>query len=597
MHSIRIKLAIAFAAMALLPLLVAGGVLVVQTRNVQIDETMRFQREVNLRVSGTVIEFVHTALDHLRLLVLLENLARSAPDRRDEMLALLGAHRDDSHRRLFEDILLVDPAGRTLGCASQRTDCHVEEPPFDVPVILKAIRHEDKYMGPVRFDETTGIPFMTVAIAERSAVDGSLEAVLATRLRLKEIWELVAQVRVGRHGVTYLTNENGRVLAHPDPSVVLRGDVLSEPGGEGVRPGLAGNEAVLVSQNLSFGTQHLVMITERPLDEVLDLVRRTLLDLAVILLGAFVLAALCALIVSKWFVLPIDLLGQRAAQIARGQFSGRVDLERDDELGALGRAFNAMSAKIEEQIKSLRAMLRERDQALKRLSASYDELEQYTHVSSHHLQEPIRVMVNSAELVQRTNSDVLDEMAARRLNTIRQRGIILLEMLNGMLLFASLSKRELKLEHVDAEQMTVALVRALLQQDDMPAFVLEHDPLPVIRVDRHLFELLLGNLLENAAKFRRTEPHTIHVAAKRDHGGWVISVSDNGLGMNPEYVDRIFGIFKRLHTLDAFPGTGIGLAMCRKIVELHGGKIWVRTKPGYGSTFLFSLPDNKETST
>jgi chemotaxis family two-component system sensor kinase Cph1 len=121
------------------------------------------------------------------------------------------------------------------------------------------------------------------------------------------------------------------------------------------------------------------------------------------------------------------------------------------------------------------------------------------------------------------------------------------------------------------------------------AFV-THDPLPEIRADASQLTLLFQNLVGNALKFQRANPPTVRVGARRDADSWRFSVADNGIGIQPEHRERIFAVFQRLHTLTDYPGTGIGLAICKRIVERHGGRIWVESELGQGSTFFFTIP-------
>jgi chemotaxis family two-component system sensor kinase Cph1 len=118
-----------------------------------------------------------------------------------------------------------------------------------------------------------------------------------------------------------------------------------------------------------------------------------------------------------------------------------------------------------------------------------------------------------------------------------------------------------------------------------------HDALPTLAVDATQMMQIFQNLIGNAIKFHSERPPEIHVGAKKEPGRWVFSVRDNGIGIQAQYFDRIFQIFQRLHTRHHYPGTGIGLAICKKMVERHGGVIWVESTPGQGSTFYFSLPD------
>ena len=119
---------------------------------------------------------------------------------------------------------------------------------------------------------------------------------------------------------------------------------------------------------------------------------------------------------------------------------------------------------------------------------------------------------------------------------------------------------------------------------------ISHDPLPTLRVNPNQMAQLLQNLIANALKFRDEQPPRIHLSARQEGGEWVISIRDNGIGFEQKYAEHIFQVFKRLHSQEKYPGTGIGLAICKKIVERHGGRIWAESRPGQGAIFYFTIP-------
>jgi light-regulated signal transduction histidine kinase (bacteriophytochrome) len=175
--------------------------------------------------------------------------------------------------------------------------------------------------------------------------------------------------------------------------------------------------------------------------------------------------------------------------------------------------------------------------------------------------------------------------------------------IRDLLLYSRLSAREKRVEAVDFEVLWTRAKADLVTEIDNSRAVLTSDPLPTVLGDAVQLGQVLQNLLANALKFRGVEPPQIHLSAKltssdpsppsKGAAEWVFSVSDNGIGIEPQYQERIFVLFKRLHTQTAYPGTGIGLSICKRIVEAHGGRIWVSSRLGHGATFYFSIPELK----
>jgi light-regulated signal transduction histidine kinase (bacteriophytochrome) len=146
---------------------------------------------------------------------------------------------------------------------------------------------------------------------------------------------------------------------------------------------------------------------------------------------------------------------------------------------------------------------------------------------------------------------------------------------------------------VDCEQVLGITIKHLALAIQESAAQITHDPLPIVAADGGQLGQLFLNLIGNATKYRGSAQPTIHVSCMRQGADWLFSVADNGIGIEPQYAERIFTVFQRLHTWDQYEGTGVGLALCKKIVERHGGKIWVESEPGKGSKFFFTLPGER----
>ena len=171
-------------------------------------------------------------------------------------------------------------------------------------------------------------------------------------------------------------------------------------------------------------------------------------------------------------------------------------------------------------------------------------------------------------------------------------------LINDLLVYSRVGTRGQGFEPADCNAVLARAVHNLLAAVEENSALVTHDPLPVLSADSGQLEQLFQNLIGNAIKFRSPEPPRIHISAGRQGGDWVFSVRDNGIGISPEYAERIFVIFQRLHGKQQYPGTGIGLAICKKIVERHGGRIWVESEPGGGAMFYFTLsaaPEERRT--
>ena len=242
------------------------------------------------------------------------------------------------------------------------------------------------------------------------------------------------------------------------------------------------------------------------------------------------------------------------------------------------------------------------------LARSNQELEQFAYVASHDLQEPLRMITSYTQLIAKRHGDKLDNEAREFINFAVDGARRMQTLINDLLAYSRVGSKGKPLEPVaGADCLKAALDNLKVALEEGKATV-TFATLPALFGDSVQLTQLLQNLVGNALKFHGTAAPTIHIGVERRHAPscpvptpqspvrqekpeeWVFSVRDNGIGIEPQYFDRIFVIFQRLHTQDQYPGTGIGLAICKKIVERHRGRIWVESKPGEGTTFFFSLP-------
>jgi PAS domain S-box-containing protein len=231
--------------------------------------------------------------------------------------------------------------------------------------------------------------------------------------------------------------------------------------------------------------------------------------------------------------------------------------------------------------------------AIDELEVSNEALERYAYVASHDLQEPIRTVVSHVQLLQRRYGDRLDEDAEEVLGYIVEGGLRMQRLVQDLLLLSRIGSKKRPFEPVDVEQVLLDVLRDHRHQIRELGAVVQHDPLPVVCGDPAELPLVFSHLLQNSLKFRSEDPPRVRITTEREDGWWRFAVADNGIGIEPEYFDRIFVLFQRLHTRDRYEGTGVGLSIVKKVVERHGGRCWVASTPGAGTTFFFTLPGDR----
>ncbi len=258
---------------------------------------------------------------------------------------------------------------------------------------------------------------------------------------------------------------------------------------------------------------------------------------------------------------------------------------------ALQRAHDELEIRVRERTAELRDSNRRLAQQARELARSNADLEQFAYVASHDLQEPLRMVASYTQLLVKRYRGRIDADADDFLNYIVDGALRMQRLINDLLAFSRVGTRGRELEPTPLAAVMQRVLANLKAAIDESGAAIRVDDLPTVWADATQMELLLQNLVSNGIKFRREAPPMIRIAALRGEGEWQLSVADQGIGIDPQYAERIFVIFQRLHTAADYPGTGIGLAICKRIVERHGGRIWVSAEAGSGSSFCFTLPD------
>lgn len=329
-------------------------------------------------------------------------------------------------------------------------------------------------------------------------------------------------------------------------------------------------------------------------------------------LAAFAISAGLQRLISE----PVLALASAARAVSeRKDYSVRAEKKSDDELGQFTDAFNQMLAQIQEQDSALRRAKEELEQRVgertrelelevaerkraeeilarqaEELARSNKELEEFAYVASHDLQEPLRMVANYTELLARRYGGRLDADAHEFIGYAVDGANRMQRLINDLLEYSRVGRRADPMSHVDCVDVVQQVLMNLQNVIENKGATITYGDLPV--VDGHPGQLLqlFQNLISNAIKFSGGRQPQVHISARCADHCWQFAVQDNGIGIDPRFSDRIFIVFQRLHGYSEYPGTGIGLAICKKIVERHGGKIWVESNPGEGATFYFTIP-------
>ncbi len=227
------------------------------------------------------------------------------------------------------------------------------------------------------------------------------------------------------------------------------------------------------------------------------------------------------------------------------------------------------------------------------LRRSNEDLQQFAYVASHDLQEPLRAIVSFSQLLEDKYRDKIDKDGKEFIQFITDGAKKMNTLIKDLLSYSRITTHAKPSKLHNIEKILKNVLYNLQESIKESDAVITYDKLPIIKVDRTQFTQLFQNLLSNAIKFRREEPPKIHIGAKKINAEWLFSVKDNGIGIDSKFFDKLFNIFYRLHTKEEYPGTGIGLPICKKIVQRYSGKIWVESEIGKGSIFYFTIIPEK----
>lgn len=326
-----------------------------------------------------------------------------------------------------------------------------------------------------------------------------------------------------------------------------------------------------------------------------------------IALGVFAatipLASMLGWLVGRKLVAPIVRLTVGSERIAGGDLNHRVDIQSNDEVGSLSKAFNRMTQTLQKTImdrdqeitnrkkteNTLEILNKDLESTVQQLSWANRELKEFAYIAAHDLKSPVRAIGSLAGMISNDCRDILNEQSKKQLDMLVQRTERMNEFINGILKYATFGHETVQKEKIDISDVVKEAINQVVAPKETVEIITEDD-LPIVIGQRTHMTQIFQNLLDNAVKYMDKPKGRIKIGCVEQDNFWKFSVADNGPGIEEKYFDKIFQIFQTLNRRDSVEATGIGLSLVRKIVELYGGKVWVESKPGQGSTFYFTLP-------
>lgn len=437
----------------------------------------------------------------------------------------------------------------------------------------------EPYVSDFFLIETRPTRYLFVIAVPIRGKSGEIAAVLVLQPKEDYLKNILAEMRIGNSFI-YAVDKHGNLIYHPQYTLDRVVDFSKMPAVDKVKKGMAG-----IEQN--YDTMHKEriisafrpmkwgwgVIMQRPSEEVFH-------HSGEIALGLFSLAA------------AFLILGGIAAYKGAGLLFAyhRLSLELQEKEIHEREMKEMLRTELAEHLQTGQKLA----ETMAELERSNKDLEQFAYVASHDLQEPLRKITGFIDLLEKRYGGRFDQEAAGYIHYVVDGAKRMQTLINDLLAYCRIGTRGKPFLQTDFNNVLMHVLADLGKTIESRGAEITYDPMPTLRADDLQIGQVFQNLIGNAIKFCRDVQPRIHIGARYEGDEWIFSVSDNGIGIKRDFFDRIFVMFQRLHTQTEYPGTGIGLAVCKKIVERHGGNIWVESEVGKGATFYFSIPGRQQ---
>ncbi len=615
------KILLLFLCVAQLPVLLTGFLSYHSSKESLEKETISFLVATNLLKSTQVNHWIKDASQDLEyvsnLPFLIEQSAEeveghdtAAGMMQHQHLADLQTHYLQplvTKGRFIELSLLRPSDGLILFSTDTRQEGKIKG---DSPYFLHG--RGETFVGNIQYSMTIQQPTLLISTPIKDE-RGHLVAVLAGRLNLKEL-STIMEERSGLRATedTYLVNAQNYFITEPrfGQEYALRKTAHTK-GVQMALQGQVGTAAYLDYRGIPvigayqyIAARNIAIITELDEDEYLAPIKH--LRKMVVAIGGLV--AIFSLLIG-WksadaLLKPLQRLVEAVKRMSAENLVFTEVISGKSEMAQLAKAFASMTQRLQQTLVSRDTLQKEIEAgkraekrlkyALVQLNRSNKELEQFAYVASHDLQEPLRMVSSYVQLLAERYQGQLDEKAQKFIRYAVDGAVRMQRLIQDLLEFSRVSTRGLPFEAVDCNALLTEALDNLQTSIRATGAIITSDQLPVVRGDGVQIVQVFQNLIANSIKFCTNRPPIIHVGTGATDSHWLISIQDNGIGIEKKYAEKIFIIFQRLHTREEYQGTGIGLAVCKRIIERHGGEIWFESEAGQGSTFYCTFPKKEE---
>lgn len=472
--------------------------------------------------------------------------------------------------------------------------------------LFKALERKESYVSDVEVSSRTQLPYVTLG-QPILQFGGNFEGGIIVNLDLNFIWNIVADKEVGENGFLYIISSEGQLISHPSKKELYQNSDYSKY--DHIQEIIANKNGTLTKESelVSYYTNkyNWTTIIEIPTDKALASVeqnRNTVrsfisatfrsvgLTTGAVTLLVLIISVLASIVVTRQIIKPISELTKATQKVASGDLEMEIKKTSNDEVGQLTDSFNAMTLELQKkQDELLTSNEYIKKQAEELLDRYNSDLEQFAYVTTHDLIEPLRMITSYTQLLKRRYKDVHDEDANAFMGYIVEGVDRMHTIINDLFEYSHIRTNIKDFEVVDCLEVFDFVMGKMAKDIQENQVSVSCSDMPKTKAVFSNMVQIFQNLIGNAIKFKGEEPLNIDIKAQDLGEEWLFSFADNGIGIDPIYKDKIFEIFKRLNKRDKYPGSGMGLAICKNIIERHGGKIWVESELGKGSTFYFTI--------